>query len=81
MVGAVIEARSKRLPDLAAPQATGADSDAPRRTIDHGADTLQVGIEGSFRLIVGVTDVMTGLMPFGADLTCECHGVLLHSGK
>ena len=58
MVGAVGGRRSERFPDLAAPQATGADPDAPGRTIDHRADTLEVGIEGSFRLIVGVTDVM-----------------------
>jgi hypothetical protein len=74
MVGAVRETRSKRFSDLAAPQAAGADPDAPGRTIDHRADTLKVGIEGSLRLVVGVTDVMTGLMPFGADLTYECHG-------
>ena len=58
MVGAV-RRRLERLPDLTAPEATGADSDALRRSIDHGAHTLEVGIEGSLRLVIGVTDVMS----------------------
>jgi hypothetical protein len=47
------------LPDLTAPEAPGADSDALRRAFDHGAHTLEVGIEGSLRLVIGVTDVMS----------------------
>jgi hypothetical protein len=80
MVGAVAGRRSERFPDLAAPQATRADSDAPGRTIDHRADTLEIGIEGSLRLVVGVTDVMARLMFFRADVTYECHGLLLDGG-
>lgn len=58
MVGAVTERRLESLRDLAASKATGANTNALRRSVDHRADTLEVGIEGSFRLIVGVTDVM-----------------------
>ena len=58
MVGAVTERRLESLRDLAAAKATGADTDALRRSVDHRADTLEVGVEGSFRLVIGVTDVM-----------------------
>jgi hypothetical protein len=58
MVGAVTERRLESLRDLAASKATGADTDALRRSVDHCADTLEVGVEGSFRLVIGVTDVM-----------------------
>ena len=58
MVGAVSESRLESLRDLAAAKTTCANADVLRRTVDHRADTLEVGIEGSFRLIVGVTDVM-----------------------
>ena len=79
MVSAVTERELERLADLAAPQATGADTDAPGRSVDHRADALEVGIEGAFRLVIGMTDVMARLMLFRADVTCECHGELLHS--
>jgi hypothetical protein len=49
---------SDSFPDLTAPKATGADADALSRSVDHGADTLEVGIEGPLRLIIGVTHVM-----------------------
>ena len=58
MVGAVGERRLDGLPDLAAPQATGADPNAPGRSVDHRAHTLEIGIERALRLVVGVTDVM-----------------------
>jgi len=53
MVGAL-----EGLLDFPATEATRADSDAFGRTSDHCADTLQVGVERPFGLIVGVTDVM-----------------------
>lgn len=59
MVGTATESRLESLRDLAAAKAAGANTDAFRRSVDHRADTLEVGIKGSFRLIVGVTDVMT----------------------
>lgn len=58
MVGAVTERRLESLRHLAAAQATGANTDALRRSVHYRADALEVGIEGSFRLIVGVADVM-----------------------
>lgn len=62
MVGAVTGRRLEGFCDLAATKATGANTDALCRSVDHRADTLEVGIKGSFRLIVGVTDVMARLM-------------------
>jgi hypothetical protein len=50
--------------DLPAAEATGADADTPGRTVNHGADTLEVGVERPFGFIVGVTDVMARLMLF-----------------
>lgn len=69
MVGAL-----ERLLDFPATEATRADSDAFGRTSDHCADTLQVGVERPFGLIVGVTDVMARLVFFRTDITYECHG-------
>ena len=74
MVGAVNEG-SERLFNFPAAKTTGADADAPGRSIDHGADTLKVGIERAFGLVVGVTDVVPGLMLFRTDITYECHGL------
>lgn len=57
MVGAVGKG-SDGLLDFAAAKATGADSNALGRPIDHRSDTLEVGIERALRLVIGVTDVM-----------------------
>lgn len=53
MVGAL-----EGLLDFPATEATRADADAFGRTSNHCADTLQVGVECPFGLIVGMTDVM-----------------------
>ena len=45
--------------DLPASQATCADTDALGRTVDYRTDTLKIGVEGPFGLVVGMTDVMT----------------------
>ena len=58
MVGAV-RRRLDGLPDFTAPEATGADSDTSGGSIHHCAHTLEVGIEGSLRLVLGVTNVMS----------------------
>jgi hypothetical protein len=55
--------------DLPAAEATSADPDPPGRTIDHCADTLKIGVERPFGFVVGVTDVMAGLMLFRTDIT------------
>jgi hypothetical protein len=53
MVGAL-----EGLLDFPATEATCTDADVFGRTADHRTDTLQVGVERPFGLIVGVTDVM-----------------------
>ena len=77
MVGAVRRGSDGFL-DLAAAEATGADSNAFGRSTDHCADTLEIRIERALGLVIGVTDVMARLMLLCTDVTCECHGVLLH---
>ena len=37
-------------------------------------DWLEVGLEDSFGLVIGMTDVMAGLATFAADIACKCHG-------
>ena len=59
--------------DFAASEAAGAHTDTSGRSVNQGADALQVGVERPFRLVIGVTDVMSRLVLFGADLTYECH--------
>ena len=76
MVGAV-RRESDGLFDFSAAKATGADSNAFGRSVHHRADTLEVGIERAFGLVVGVTDVMARLVFLCADVAYECHGVLL----
>ena len=55
--------------DFPAAKATGADADTPGGPINHGADTLKVGVEGPLSLIIGVTDVMAGLMLLRTNIT------------
>ena len=59
--------------DFAASEAAGAHTDTSGRSVNQRADALQVGVERPFRLVIGVTDVMSRLVLFGADLTYECH--------
>ena len=60
--------------DFPASEAAGADTDTSGRSVNQRADTLQVGVERPFGLIVGVTNIMSRLVLFGADVTYECHG-------
>ena len=64
MVGAL-----EGLLDLATAEATCADADALGQPVNDGADTLKVGVERPLGLIVGMTDVMAGLMLFCTDIT------------
>ena len=64
MVGAL-----EGLLDLPAAEATSADADTLGRTVNHGANALKIGVERPFGLIVGVTDVVAGLMLFRTDVT------------
>ena len=59
--------------DFPASEAAGAHTDTSGRSVNQRADALQVGVERPFRLVIGVTDVMSRLVLFGADLTYECH--------
>ncbi len=64
--------------NFAATETPCADPDAFRLPVDQRPDWLEVGLEGPLGLIIGVTDVMTGLATFAAEITCKCHGALLH---
>ena len=50
--------------DFTAAETACADSNTLGRSVNHGANPLEVGIERAFGLIVGVTDVMTRLVFF-----------------
>jgi hypothetical protein len=72
-----VEVKVERLDgflDFAATQAASADPDALCLTIDQRPDWLEVGFEDSFGLVIGVTDVMTGLATLAAEIACICHG-------
>jgi hypothetical protein len=43
--------------------------------VDDSPNRLEIGIEDPLRLVIGVTDVMTGLMPFLAHFAYKCHGM------
>ena len=64
MVGAL-----EGLLDLPAAEATSADADTSCRTVNNGTDALKIGVERPFGLIVGVANVMAGLMLFRTDVT------------
>ena len=57
MVGAVKEG-SERFGDFPAAEAPGADPNPLRRAVHDRSHALKIRIERTFRLIVGVTDVM-----------------------
>jgi hypothetical protein len=61
-------------PDFTASQATRTDSDTFGRSINHSANALEVGIERTLGLVVGVADVMAALVFLGANIACKCHG-------
>ena len=58
--------------NLPAPEAAGADPNSLGLTIDQCPDRLQVGFEGPFGFVIGVTDVMARLASFAAKVACEC---------
>ena len=60
--------------DQAGSQTAGADTDAQGRTIHKRLHALQVGIKDPLGLIVGVADVISGLVFFSAEITSKCHG-------
>lgn len=65
------DARSLR--DLARANATGADPDVLRSSVDHRTDPLEVWQPASFRHIVSVGDVAAAHRPLAADFTSLRH--------
>ena len=64
--------------DLATTQAARANSNTFRLTVDQRPNWLEVRFEDPLSLVIGVTDVMTGLATFAAEIACKCHSTLLH---
>jgi len=42
---------------------------------------LKVGLEDPLGLVIGVTDVMTGLATFATEIACKCHGYTPSSNR
>lgn len=55
-------------------EAAGAHSDALGSAVYQGFDGLEVRAEDALRLVVGMADIMPGLMPLAAEITCVRHG-------
>lgn len=64
--------------NLAATETACADPNAFRLPVDQCPDWLEVGLEDPLGLVIGVTHVMAGLATFATEITCKCHGALLH---
>ena len=64
--------------DLAATETARADPNAFWLTVDQCPNWLEVGLEDPLGLVIGVTDVIAGLATFATEITCKCHGALLH---
>jgi hypothetical protein len=67
--------------DLAAAEAACADPNAFGLTVDQGSDWLKVGLEDSLGLVIGMTDIMTGLATFVTEIAGECHGYTPSSSR
>jgi hypothetical protein len=59
--------------------ARGANANLFARTIDHGANALEVRIPAAAPGIVGVADHVAIMRRFAADFTLQCHDSSLHS--
>lgn len=55
--------------DEAGPEASGADPNPKSRAVHHGTDRLEIGSEDALRFVVGMTDIVSGLMSFSAEIT------------
>jgi hypothetical protein len=58
-------------------ETTGAYANTLGGAIDHRTNGLKIRPEDPVGLIVGMADIMPGLMTFATNLTYKCHG--LHS--
>ena len=65
--------KSKGTLNLARTQAARADVDTFDLTVNNSADTLDVRLPGTFRLQVGVADVVARELTFVADFANMCH--------
>ena len=65
--------KSKGTLNLARTQAARADVDTFDLTVNNSADTLDVRLPGTFRLQVGVADVVAGKLTLIADFANMCH--------
>ena len=59
--------------DLAAPNATGADADAPRRAVDQGSNRLQIRSKDPSRSVVRMANIVAGGVMLPAHLANPCH--------
>jgi hypothetical protein len=67
--------------DFAATETAGADPNAFGLTVDQCPDWLEVGLEGSLGLVIGMTDIMARLATFATEITCICHGCTPSSSR
>ena len=67
--------------NFAATETAGADPNAFGLTVDQCPDWLEVGLEGSLGLVIGMTDVMAGLATFATEIACICHGCTPSSSR
>ncbi len=67
--------------DFAAAETACADPNAFRLTVDQSPDWLEIGLEDPLGLVIGVTDVITGLATFATEITCKCHGCTPSSSR
>jgi hypothetical protein len=67
--------------DLAATEAACADPNPFGLTIDQCSDWLEVGLEDSLGLVIGVTNIMARLTTFATEIACKCHGYTPSSSR
>jgi hypothetical protein len=64
--------------NLPATETACADPNAFRLPVDQCPDWLEVGLKDPLGLVICMTHVMAGLATFATEITCKCHGALLH---
>ena len=67
--------------DFSATQASCADPNALRLTVDQCPDRLEVRLEDPLGLVVGMTDIMARLATFTTEIACKCHGYTPSSSR
>jgi hypothetical protein len=65
--------------DESGPQAPGAYPDTLGVPIHERTNALKVGVKDTFGLVVGMADIMPGLMSFSTKFTYKCHWILLQT--